>query len=383
MIRFICCLCTAIFTAYASAKSVNCQTQQCLAVVDAGSTGSRLYIYAYERDKTNSPIHITELWHKKIIPGFASLEPKQNEVSAYLGHLFSGEPQVKIPVYFYATAGMRLVSQQKQQQLYTLLKNWFAQQSQWQLMSAKTITGTEEGLFDWLAMNYQLGGFFNKEEVPLGVMDMGGASVQVIFPVEDKTGINYNDLYNFDLYGRHYSLFIHSFLGLGQTEVTHQFLDEGSCFANNYQLPTGEPATGDAYSCKGRIISLMNKVHHVSDIVQNAMKVNPITRWYVMGAIVPLAKSQLFQFTSQQFTSRGLLEQADRQICQQPWITLTAQYPDDEYLYGYCLYSSYYYALMVEGYGINSQQLINYATPEADSWTLGVVLHQKSAFSKG
>ncbi len=199
----------AIFTSFsASARDINCQQHQCLAIVDAGSTGSRLHIYAYDRDKTNSPIHITELWSKKISPGFATLEPNQTEVAAYLTQLFSESPIKNIPVYFYATAGMRLLPQGKQQRLYVFLQNWFNEQPQWQLLTAKTITGTEEGLFGWLATAYLLGEFSSTKKTSLGVMDMGGASVQVIFPVQKKQEINSNDLYSLNLYGRHITLFI-------------------------------------------------------------------------------------------------------------------------------------------------------------------------------
>ncbi|MCA0403440.1 MAG: hypothetical protein LCH30_06515 [Proteobacteria bacterium] len=51
------------------------------------------------------------------------------------------------------------------------------------------------------------------------------------------------------------------------------------------------------------------------------------------------------------------------------------QYPTDDYLYGYCLFSAYYYALMVDGYGIEPQKAISYMQPtQSSDWTIGVVL---------
>ena len=361
-----------------NAADSNCQQHQCIAVVDAGSTGSRLHIYAYDLDKTNTAINIKEFWTKKIKPGLATIEANQATLDAYLTTLFADAPGENIPVYFYATAGMRLLSQPKQQQFYVLMKKWFANQFKWKLRCAKTINGIDEGLFGWLTVNYELGTLNTEDKPSIGVMDMGGASVQIMFPVEKMDGIKNNDVRQLDLYGRHLTLFIHSFLGLGQTEVSHQFLDFPPCFSDNYELPTGFPAFGDAYSCEIVVSSLMNNVHHVNTIIQPVIAANPVNNWFVMGGMAELAKSQPFQFDNYQFTNQTLLEQADTQICHQQWSILNQQYPNNEYLYGYCLFSSYYYALMVDGYGMPPQQPVNYMTANQSSdWTLGVVLHQQ------
>ena len=97
-----------------NAANANCQQQHCVAIVDAGSTGSRLHIYAYDLDKTNTAINIKELWSKKIKPGLATVDANQATLDAYLTTLFSSAPEANLPVYFYATAGMRLLPQPKQ-----------------------------------------------------------------------------------------------------------------------------------------------------------------------------------------------------------------------------------------------------------------------------
>lgn len=362
------------------ATSSECQKHECVAIVDAGSTGSRLHIYAYDLDQTKTPININELWSKKVKPGFATLASNQATIDAYLTALFAEAPEENLPVYFYATAGMRLLPQPKQKQFYNLMQKWFANQSRWQLKSSKTITGSEEGLFGWLAVNYQLGAFNNSNNKGyVGVMDMGGASVQIIVPIQKMDGIKNADLLTVNLYGRHLKLFIHSFLGLGQTEVTHQFLDTSSCFSEEYQLPSGAAATGDAYSCANEISPLMNNVHRVNRIVQPVIEANPVSNWIVLGGMAELAQSKPFQFDSYQFTNQTLLEQANTQVCHQQWSALNQQYPSNEYLYGYCLFPAYYYALMVDGYGLKPQQTVNYmASNQGSDWTLGVVLNQKA-----
>lgn len=377
--RLLCCFFLVLANFSVNAQSLDCQQHHCLAVVDAGSTGSRLHIYSYDTDKSQTPVNITEKWSKKVKPGFASLDANQKTVDTYLTNLFTDAPDKSMPVYFYATAGMRLLPQPQQQHLYTNLQNWFQSQSQWQLIRSKTITGKEEGLFGWLAVNYQLGTLSDGEKEGVGVMDMGGASVQIVFPTPNNVSSASENIQQLDLYGRHFSLFIHSFLGLGQTEVSHQFFDSTACFMNDYEMPDGRQAQGDARACEAEISPLMNSVHKVNGLVEPLIRANPVPAWYVMGGVVDLVKSKPFNFSNNQFNNQELLEQADNAVCRQSWSSMSAQYPGNDYLYGYCLFPAYYYALMVDGYGIQAQTSINFMnTNQNGDWTLGVVLYPQA-----
>lgn len=367
----------ASFTAQAANET--CVQHRCVAIVDAGSSGSRLHIYSYDIDNAKSPVNITEVWSKKTKPGFASLEVSRPTVETYLTNLFLDAPVANLPTYFYATAGMRLLPQPTQEKFYGILRQWFANQSQWQLQDAKTITGKEEGFFGWLAVNYQIGSLFSRDKDLVGVMDMGGASVQISFPIQKTEKINPQDIQQFDLYGRHFKLFIHSFLGLGQNEMSHQFLDESSCFADNYQLPQNMPAAGNAPICAREISSLMNPVHKVNQVVRTAALNKENHTWFAIGGAAEVAKAKPFQFTTQ-FNSQDLLRIADSKICHQQWTILNKDYPNNDFLYGYCLLPAYYYALIVEGYGLYPQQPINLmGANQTNDWTVGVLLSQKQA----
>lgn len=365
------------------AENSPCKEHQCIAVIDAGSTGSRLHVFAYDTDATNSPINIHEIWKKRITPGVAQIEPNANTINVYLDTLLAGAPTEPVSVYFYATGGMRLLPVSKQKKYYEELNFWFSQQSQWRLIEAKTITGNEEALYDWLSVNYHLGTLQIAQKQSVGVMDMGGASVQIVFPIQKKPENNYKSQVELDLYGQHFNLYVQSFLGLGQTEVSHHFLNSPSCFANNYPLPDGEAGQGNAPSCEQEVSKLMTEVHKVNNQIQPLLAANPVDSWYSIGGISNLADSGLFHFENSQLTNQNLLQQADQQICHQQWDVLNDQFPDDDYVSQYCLFSAYYYALMVEGYGIYPEQTINYIPPEENlDWTLGVVLHKHSNKTK-
>ena len=210
------------FISTVNASITPCHEHHCLAIVDAGSTGSRLHIYAYDLDEHSTPIKIEQVWSNKIKPGFATIEPSSTVINAYLNNLFAEAPEQNLPVYFYATAGMRLVSAPKQQVYYEALNQWFVTHAKFNLITARTITGREEGVLGWLAVNYKLGSLQSNNKPLVGVMDMGGASVQVTFPAGHADVIDSSDLVPVDIYNRHLTLFVHSFLGLGQTEMSHQ-----------------------------------------------------------------------------------------------------------------------------------------------------------------
>ncbi|MGL5742340.1 MAG: multidrug DMT transporter permease [Legionella sp.] len=371
---FIACLFVAVTNVYSESSA--CTEHQCIGVIDAGSTGSRLHIFRYDLDETKTPTHINEIWSKKVQPGFATIDANQATVDAYLTILFSGAPAEKMPVHFYATAGMRLVPQIKQKVYYQAVQNWFNQQSTWQLADAKTITGNDEALYDWLAVNYHLGTLNSSANEPVGVMDIGGASVQVVFPLQKDGQSSKGSQVELDLYGQHIRLFVHSFLGLGQNEMTHQLLDTTSCFADGYHLPDGDVGQGNAMSCKEELSSLINQVHKVQSEVQPILSANHIGTWYAIGGLANLAESKPFHFQNNQLTNQDLLLQADSLVCHQQWDGLSAQFPDNEYVESYCLLPAFYYALMVDGYGLSATQIVNYVHSAQNlDWTMGVVLH--------
>ncbi len=360
------------FTVNADAAILQCQDHQCIAVVDAGSTGSRLHIYAYDL-QDNNPAHINELFSKKIQPGIATIERNSVSVHQYLTQLFAETPEKNMPVYFYATAGMRLLSHESQHAYYVAIKEWFATQPEWRLMSAKTITGQEEGVYGWLAVNYGLGTLASPDKPLVGVMDMGGASTQITFPIQSTDEHSNVEI---DVYGRHIQLFVHSFLGLGQNELDHQYLDVANCFSENYQLPNGKLAHGDFASCVQETSLLINAVHHVDKTIQPVMRANPVKTWYALGAISYLVQTPPLMLDNGQFTIKEIADWTDREFCHQDWPTLVAQHPKNEYLYTSCLNSSYFYALLVDGYGMEQEQGIHYIPKDqnGDDWTLGVVL---------
>lgn len=359
-----------------ASSSLDCTHRHCVAVVDAGSSGSRLHIYTYDVDKTNTPIDIEEVWNKKALPGLATIEHEHGSIAAYMDKLFAGAPTAVMPIYFYSTAGMRLLPKTHHKDINQLVSKWFETQYFWDLKSARTIPGDEEGVYAWIATNYHLNRLNQTEKPLIGVMDIGGASVQIVFPMKEVTRGS-KDEFPIDLYGQHYTVYSHSFLGLGQNEMGHQYFDLDSCYPNDYVLPSGNPGQGNADACKYEISTLVNSVHYVRRRVRSILEQNGIQSWYILGGVTNLLNDKFFPFTTQQFTPEELVSFADKNVCHEDWATLEENHPDNFMLFNYCMLSSYLYALIVNGYGIPQEQIIHFLpTNKSIDWTIGVVLQQ-------
>ncbi len=347
-----------------------CSEKQCIGVVDVGSTGSRLHVYTHETEQTE------EIWVKKITPGFANLKPESQEIHQYLETLFEGAPE-GFPVYFYATAGMRLLPNETQAAHYAFVADWF-KSTPWELKEAKTITGREEGVFAWLALYEHLKqapGAFVPEH--LSVMDMGGASVQVVSEVDhqpnNKSRTDYIEVFP---HGEKHTLFVHSFLGLGKAPVAEQFLDDPSCFSRDYPLTNGLLGEGNPRVCAAHISKLINEVHDVHHILHQAFAHHEVKTWYVLAGLAYLLEEAPFKPIQSEVTNEGLITQADVAVCNRPWADVLNAYPNGANLSRACLTASYYHALM-HAYDIAPQESIHLLenTPDMD-WTLGVALHQ-------
>ncbi|MCH9757080.1 MAG: multidrug DMT transporter permease [Gammaproteobacteria bacterium] len=358
--------------------STICPENRCVAIIDAGNSGSRLHIYSYNLDGANTPYDIKNVFSKKIRPGFASVELNQNAINRYLSSLFADVPDLSIPVYFYATSGMRMLNFARQQAYYAKLNHWFSKQSQWKLVAAKTLKSREEALYGWLAVNYELGALTSPSVPLVGVVDTGSASVQVAFPLKNLQNVNPDDYIEVDIYERHVSLFTHGFLGLGQDEIRNQYLDNAVCFPTHYPLPNGSAGAGYFQSCEKLMEPLVNGIHQVNNTVASAIQDNSKQNWYVIGGISAMLQERPFTFEHDEFTHQDFSEKANRQVCQQDWSILGTLYPENKHLFTSCLNASYFYSLFVEGFGIDSTQPIHYISNKisANDWTLGAVLYQ-------
>lgn len=281
------------------------QLSRYAAIIDAGSSGSRLYVYQWPSvaefrslhvndDKILNalpPIQCDETWSLKTQPGISSYA-SESEDKIWQDHLKSlveraksvvpEEEQYRTPVYFLATAGMRLLEETQQKDLLSKVCNLLQKNSAFYLPECSShvniIDGETEGLYGWLALNYLIdpSQTFSSDKETFGFMDMGGASSQIAFmPNASESQRHEEDLFRVSLRNvggdlHKFDVFVSTWLGFGANESRKRLLNQlGSshksydpCTSKGLVLPSGEHqfrGTGNFGDCLNEIKPLLNK----------------------------------------------------------------------------------------------------------------------------
>lgn len=347
-------------------------------IVDAGSSGSRLHLFQYNSEKA-LPV-INDVFSEKISPGLSTFAGKsQEEVNQYLKPLFAHVAQKikdmqvdeqSVTVSIMATAGMRLVPEEKQKIIYDQVKHFLTKNHTFQIVKVETINGKMEGLYGWLDINY-LAQTFQTKTPTFGSIDMGGASTQIAF--ETKGNTHPNDMIMLNINGRPYTIFSKSFLGLGldqSREAMNKQPAANKCYPIGYKLPNG---MGDfnSVTCK----SFYSKIISEKEITKQLAPLN--NQKFMAYSGVYYAYRILDALPADQ----RLVEKQIQNYCgEKDWNWWLQKYPAESlaFLPNYCANGVYLSHLFYDTYQIKSDafQVVENINKQAIDWTLGALLHQ-------
>ena len=158
-----------------------------------------------------------------------------------------------------ATAGMRLLAPTAQAQILQETCRFLSLHSNFKIdgpssagpcgSSVRIITGEEEGLFGWIAVNYLMDGFSasSEDRTTFGFLDMGGASTQIAFEPSLENQKMTKDLIDVRLRllgGEeiHHKVFVTTWLGYGTNQARERYV--GKMIAE-YDSSLAEPRIGD------------------------------------------------------------------------------------------------------------------------------------------
>ncbi|CDO73654.1 hypothetical protein BN946_scf185014.g124 [Trametes cinnabarina] len=227
-------------------------------VIDAGSSGSRLQIYSWKdaravrQQESGDALRVLpqvgkgtedgEEWSVKVEPD--KLEEIPSYLRPLLEHARTHIPpslQPDTPLFLLATAGMRLLTPEKQAEVLQATCEFLKFHSNFRIedpspagpcgSSVRIITGEEEGLFGWIAVNYLMDGFkgWSDERVTYGFLDMGGASTQIAFEPskeEQEKAQNLIDVRLRLLDGNdiNHKVFVTTWLGYGTNQARERYV---------------------------------------------------------------------------------------------------------------------------------------------------------------
>jgi hypothetical protein len=198
-----------------------------IAVIDAGSSGSRAHLYRLSRNEDGAHVEDLAQFEDERVAALASfgpdaaqagaqgLQPLLNRIDDYLAQHAISKTTVRIDVL--ATAGMRLLAAadpQAEREVYASLRETIAHDG-FAAGRVATISGADEGRYAWVDVNY-LRRNFEQGASTIGVIEVGGASMQIAYATGDahRPGV---DIVKVN--GKSYPLLSISFLGLGQNEA--------------------------------------------------------------------------------------------------------------------------------------------------------------------
>ncbi|KAJ2774253.1 Golgi apyrase [Coemansia nantahalensis] len=218
-------------------------------VIDAGSSGSRAMIYAWDDVRQQARggnglaaiARAGEQWTFKTDDGISSYAGRAHEVGErhirplldFAQRAVPADRHAQTPVYLLATAGMRLVDARAAAEVLRAACAFAQANYAFQLAdcdaSFQVVSGEAEGLYGWVAVNYLMGGFGSGRSH--GFLDMGGASAQIAFePAPAAAAAHRGDLAwvalrTLDGRDREHGVFVATFLGHGTNEARRRYVD--------------------------------------------------------------------------------------------------------------------------------------------------------------
>lgn len=246
------------------------------------------------QDKTRQrrvpEVHTGKKWNKKIKPGLSTFSSSPQKVGKhhlwYLLQLASSvvpkSQHHRTPIFLHSTAGMRLLDLKDQQIILDTICDYLTRNSDFYLPECpnhvNVIDGDVEGLYGWLAVNYLQGSMDHPEEhqhgkghTTYGLLDMGGASTQVVFqPNSTEIEEHKNNLFRINLYELptkkdnsylppaplEYDVYSDSFLGFGMFQahtrylkmLTDAFAKEHNVEPKFLSMPVPDPCVPKGYT---------------------------------------------------------------------------------------------------------------------------------------
>ncbi|KAK6118545.1 hypothetical protein DH2020_047715 [Rehmannia glutinosa] len=226
-------------------------------VFDAGSTGSRVHVFSFDQNLDLLRFGQEYEFVLAIEPGLSSYANDPNAAAQSLEPLLKNaeavvpkELHAVTPLRLGATAGLRQLPGNASEAILDAVRNLFKNESSLNYRAewVSVLQGTDEGVYEWVAINYLLGSVGKNYSSTVGMVDLGGGSVQMAYAISDESVANAPEVpdgvesyvTNRVVMGTKYHLYSHSYLNYGMRAARAQNLNlsrgnGNPCVTNGYQ----------------------------------------------------------------------------------------------------------------------------------------------------
>lgn len=197
--------------------------------IDAGSTGSRIHVYKFHNCGQSPELEYETF--KAVNPGLSAYAKDPSAAAASLDALLDEAERVVppslhscTPLEVKATAGLRLLGAAESDAILDEVRNRLETKYKFVVGGEKSVEimdGKDEGVYAWITANYLAKKIGEGTQSPdtLAVMDLGGASTQIVFeprfPSESDSLAEGEHKYALSFGGKDFVLYQHSYLGYG------------------------------------------------------------------------------------------------------------------------------------------------------------------------
>ncbi|GBF90831.1 apyrase-like [Raphidocelis subcapitata] len=397
-------------------------------VIDAGSTGSRAHVFRFYTH-ANFPYASVELPNQvhRTSPGLSSyaFDPKTAANSLqplikFAKEQVPAELWARTPLHLMATAGLRMLPEEAAEHVLqhtrqALAGSGFLFQPEW----ARMISGQEEGLFGWVAINYATGALqalvqqqvaatTGRKELPggvepvkptqplLGVLDLGGGSLQITFALTQGRKIPPNQAAPLQMPGlAERQVYSHSFEGWGveaaMSKHRESLADAGAksdpCLPSGYSTTAGGlPGGGNWDQCRAAAKKLLPSERCT------------FSSCSIGNVFTPSVEGPIIGIDNFYYTARALqlkpgkvklsdYEAAAKKFCAKDWAAIRREFlkhstGTDTYALQVCFATAHVLGVLRDGFGFNSSTGVilshDVKTPKGSvfnpSWALGALL---------
>ena len=382
-------------------------------IIDAGSSGSRIHVWKYRMRNIKGhmlPEFDREQQTLKVKPGLSSFASNPRAAVASLQPLVDfahdhvpGSLRSSALLYLKGTAGLRSITPDQAENVLVAVREML-RRTPFAFQHAEVTPGSHEGAFGWISANYLFG---NLEPMPsaggldlstigqttLGVIELGGASMQVTFEPDTRVPVSLEDeyLFKFKFGPRAFAIYTHSFLGYGQEAALRSLVAHEQYDANQrpcHPKQSADDTAGDFDKCRSLVRSLFRKDAPTCP-VQQSCSFNGVYQPPLAGE--DFVAIENFYWTSKFF---GVLDRPDsfaamanraQGFCAAPLEESLVKYRDskesrDNIANKFCFSSAYITEVLQYGLGIvrpdGAAKIVHTVKGTELDWSLGAAIFE-------